>query len=74
MNSDLDLHQIIKRGGGTSAVAQKCGVGVTVVSNWKKRGVPPERVLALEAATGVPRHQIRPDIYPPPSPDAEAAA
>ncbi|AYY98831.1 chaperone [Burkholderia multivorans] len=26
--------------------------------------VPAERVLAIEAATGVSRHELRPDLYP----------
>jgi DNA-binding transcriptional regulator YdaS (Cro superfamily) len=26
--------------------------------------VPAERVLSIEAATGVPRHELRPDLYP----------
>lgn len=34
------------------------------VSQWKR--VPPERVLDVERITGVPRHELRPDIYPAP--------
>lgn len=39
--------------------------------NWLNRDkkVPPENVLDIERATGVSRHDLRPDIYP-----AEAAA
>lgn len=40
------------------------------ISQWKQ--VPAERVLDVERATGVPRHELRPDIYPPPV--AESAA
>jgi DNA-binding transcriptional regulator YdaS (Cro superfamily) len=32
------------------------------VSQWKQ--VPAERVLDVERATGVPRHRLRPDLYP----------
>ena len=36
------------------------------VRQWRKRGaVPPARVLLIERLTGVPRHKLRPDIYPP---------
>lgn len=31
----------------------------------KKRPLPPEHVLKVEAATGISRHELRPDIYPP---------
>lgn len=34
------------------------------VAKWKK--VPAERVLAVEAFTGISRHDLRPDIYPRP--------
>jgi DNA-binding transcriptional regulator YdaS (Cro superfamily) len=40
------------------------------VSQWKR--VLAERVLAVEAATGVSRHTLRPDIYPAPA-SSEAA-
>jgi DNA-binding transcriptional regulator YdaS (Cro superfamily) len=30
----------------------------------KGRRLPAEHVLAVEAATGVSRHDLRPDIYP----------
>ena len=36
------------------------------VRQWRKRGsIPPLRVLLIERLTGVPRHELRPDIYPP---------
>ena len=48
-------------------LAAKVGVSPMALSNWKRRGVPPERVLDIERATGgqVSRHELRPDIYPP---------
>jgi DNA-binding transcriptional regulator YdaS (Cro superfamily) len=32
------------------------------ISQWTR--VPAERVLPVEAATGIPRHELRPDLYP----------
>lgn len=29
-----------------------------------RRRIPAERVLEIEAATGISRHDLRPDIYP----------
>lgn len=42
------------------------GVTQPAVSGWirKKRRLPAEHVLPVEAATGVSRHDLRPDIYP----------
>jgi DNA-binding transcriptional regulator YdaS (Cro superfamily) len=51
--------------GGPSNAARALGISKpNVVTNWKKRGqVPIERVLQIEAATGISRHILRPDIF-----------
>ena len=38
------------------------------VTQWKKRGVPAERCLEIERATGgvVKCHELRPDVFPAP--------
>jgi DNA-binding transcriptional regulator YdaS (Cro superfamily) len=51
----LRLHDI-----KPSAVAASLGLNKATISRWKK--VPPERVEAVEAATGIPRHVLRPDL------------
>ncbi len=55
--------------GGVGAAANAIGVAQPVVSHWRKRGVPAERVLAIAGATTwkVRPHDLRPDIYPNPS-------
>jgi DNA-binding transcriptional regulator YdaS (Cro superfamily) len=35
------------------------------LTRWSQGGVPAEKVLLVERATGIPREKIRPDIYPP---------
>lgn len=50
--------------GGAVALGPLVGVTPQAVTQWKR--VPPRRVLAVEKATGVPRHELRPDMYPPP--------
>lgn len=51
--------------GGQSALARKLGCTSQAVSKMCATGrVPAERVLPIEAATGVPRHELRPDLYP----------
>jgi DNA-binding transcriptional regulator YdaS (Cro superfamily) len=53
--------------GGQSALARALGLSSQgTVSSWIKRNkLPAERVLAVEAVSGVPRHELRPDLYPP---------
>ena len=58
---DLGLDEAIRVAGGVGALARKMGISQPSVSNWSR--VPAERVLAVEAATGVNRAVLRPDLY-----------
>jgi DNA-binding transcriptional regulator YdaS (Cro superfamily) len=46
-------------------VAKALKITHGAVSQWKR--VPAERVLTVEKVTGIPRHLLRPDIYPAPA-------
>lgn len=51
---------------GPSILAAKLGVKANVVTNWRMRGrAPAEYVLAIERATGISRHDLRPDVFDP---------
>jgi DNA-binding transcriptional regulator YdaS (Cro superfamily) len=62
----------VEREGSLASVAAKLarhprsGEPITrqAIEQWKR--VPPRHVLALEAMSGVSRHELRPDIYGPP--------
>ena len=58
------LRRAIEKAGGLAELAAPLGITPQAVSQWDE--VPPLRVLAVEAASGVPRHELRPDLYPPP--------
>jgi DNA-binding transcriptional regulator YdaS (Cro superfamily) len=49
--------------GGTTALANKLGISKQAVSMWER--IPADRIIAVEAATGIPREELRPDLYPP---------
>jgi TorA maturation chaperone TorD len=55
------LNEAIRAAGGVSELARKIGISQPSVSNWDR--VPAERVLMVEAATGVSRTALRPDLY-----------
>jgi TorA maturation chaperone TorD/DNA-binding transcriptional regulator YdaS (Cro superfamily) len=58
---DVGLEEAIRVAGGVGALARKIGISQPSVSNWLR--VPAERVIAVEAATGVNRAMLRPDLY-----------
>jgi DNA-binding transcriptional regulator YdaS (Cro superfamily) len=50
--------------GGQTALSRKMNLGSQgTVSSWLMRGTPAERVVDIEVATGVPRHELRPDLF-----------
>src|ERR1044072_8514081 len=58
---DPGLSEAIQAAGGVSELARRVGISQPSVSNWDK--IPAERVLVVEAATGVSRKVLRPDLY-----------
>lgn len=58
------LQTAIERAGGQVALAALCNVTPQAVNQWAIKGKPPAgRVLVIEEATGVSRHELRPDIF-----------
>lgn len=64
------LQRAIKAVGGVCAMARAVGIKSQAVSQWKR--VPAERVITVEKVAGVPRHELRPDLYPPPDAATQA--
>lgn len=61
------VRNLIDKAGGPAHVARLLGLkSHTALLKWKK--VPVGRILALEQATGIPREQLRPDLYRQPLP------
>jgi DNA-binding transcriptional regulator YdaS (Cro superfamily) len=60
----------VRAAGGVTRLSEALDVSRSAVSQWRR--VPAERVLKVEEITKVPRHELRPDIYPPP--ETETAA
>jgi len=58
---DPGLVRALDKAGGVAELARKIGIAQPSVSNWSR--IPAHRILAVEAATGISRHELRPDLY-----------
>lgn len=58
---DQGLEEAIRAAGGIGELARRIGISQPSVSNWER--VPAERVASVEAATGVERRVLRPDLF-----------
>lgn len=63
---DPGLHEAIEAVGGVTELARRLRIAQPSVSDWDR--VPADRVLAVEAATGIQRVRLRPDLYADESP------
>lgn len=43
-------------------LAEALEINPGAISQWER--IPAERVLEIERVTGIPRHDLRPDLYP----------
>jgi len=66
---DPGLSEAIRAAGGVSELARQLGISQPSVSNWDR--IPAERVLTVEAATGINRKVLRPDLYNEPEANAK---
>ncbi len=56
------LERIRKTYGLARQIAKGCGISEPAISKWRR--VPADRVLTVERLTGIPRGELRPDLYP----------
>lgn len=63
------LREAKSRIGGAVKLAQIVGITSQAVGQWRR--CPAEYVVVVEKASGIPRHVLRPDVFPN---DSEAAA
>ena len=59
---DGGLMAALAASGKAVNLATKLGITPQAINAWHR--VPADRVLEVERATGVPRHVLRPDLYP----------
>lgn len=60
------LDKAVSVAGSQLALAGLLGIKAPSVSGWyDRKRVPAERCIAIEMATGVSRHELRPDVFGP---------
>lgn len=55
------IDRVIEASGGIVALARELGITHNAIYSWKV--VPPRRVPAVEAITGIPRRELNPEVY-----------
>ena len=46
-----------------TAFGEMVGVQAAAVSKWSSGRVPAEQVVKIHKATGIPKHELRPDLF-----------
>jgi DNA-binding transcriptional regulator YdaS (Cro superfamily) len=66
MSHQAFRHALAHFDGNQSRLAAAIGTSQQNISNWLNGGksLPAEFVLPTERATGISRHELRPDLYP----------
>jgi DNA-binding transcriptional regulator YdaS (Cro superfamily) len=63
----MTVDEIISAAGGVGKLAGLLGVSHSSVCDWRRADrIPVERAIAISDALDIPRHEIRPDIWPEP--------
>jgi DNA-binding transcriptional regulator YdaS (Cro superfamily) len=62
------FERIVSTRGMAAHIARELGLSAASLSQWRKRQkIPAEQVLAVERVTGIPKEELRPDLYLPKS-------
>jgi DNA-binding transcriptional regulator YdaS (Cro superfamily) len=62
MVTSVNIEVVKEKGGGYSRLAKSLGLQRATVWGWK--AVPAKHAIAVERITGIPREELRPDLYP----------
>ena len=60
------IEKAIKAAGGLSALSRELGIDRAGIRRWE--AIPAKWIIQIEHATGVPREELRPDLYLAPRP------
>ena len=58
--------EAIKVMGGVTATHKRTGAGIEAIKKWRVNGIPAGYAVTVSTLTGIPAHELRPDIFPDP--------
>lgn len=67
----MDVKQIILAAGGVRRISKEILRSHSTVSEWKR--IPAPHAQAIANLSGIPLWEIRPDVFPAPTSDGQAA-
>jgi DNA-binding transcriptional regulator YdaS (Cro superfamily) len=70
MKMKTGLQKAVEIMGGYKPLAAQLGIDRNAIRRW--RAVPARWIIRIEHLTGVPREELRPDLYLAPRPRAHA--
>lgn len=61
---DAIARRAVDAGGGSAKLGRTLGLSKTTVQSWTGSRVPAEWMPRVSAVTGIPMHELRPDLFP----------
>jgi len=65
MPEQSPIDRAIAAAGGEEAFMQRVGIKRRSLFSWRATGIPAVRLPAVVRATGIPAHELRPDMFKP---------
>lgn len=69
---DAALEKALSIRGAVKRISQRAGISTAAVSQWRR--VPKDRLGLVSEVTGIPREELRPDLYPAPASERETSS
>jgi DNA-binding transcriptional regulator YdaS (Cro superfamily) len=70
MKSEI-IKRVVEKAGGVTPLARHLGIRMESIYSWTQ--IPAKRVVEVERITGIPREELRPDVFAPAAAEGERA-
>lgn len=66
MDTQTPIERAIAAAGGDQAFMERVGIKRRSLFYWRAMGIPPVRLALVSQVTGLPAHELRPDMFAAP--------